>query len=210
MNTSIDKVSSPQTRRFERGNKQLLLALASVSMLGFAGSALGANFSITPPSSILTTDKQAFFKVAITGGVTSQAATVTCDALSIAGTTAVSTSASGIFILGGIPSDSVTYAISVGASVTANYPNTLTLSGQLENIVVGCSVAAVSPDSVSVMSASLTIGAGAAAQRLRVFDTTTQVTYDTANQVYPAVPPKTSPTCVNIGLVAPNATNNPQ
>jgi len=69
MNTSIDKIPSPQTRRFERGNKQLLLALASVSMLGFTGSVSAITYSITPPASILPTDKEAFFKVAMTGGL---------------------------------------------------------------------------------------------------------------------------------------------
>jgi len=211
MNTSIDKIPSPQTRRFERGNKQLLLALASVSMLGFAGNVSAATFSISPPSSILPTDKQAFFKVAITGGVTSQAATVKCHELSAAGTSPVATVASGIFVLGVAASDSASYTIAAGTDVTANYPITLTLSGQEQGFVVGCSVSvtATSPDSVSVKSASLTIGAGAAAARLYAFDTTSQVTYDSTNQIYPAVPPQTSPRCVNIGLVAPNATNNP-
>jgi len=210
MNTSIDKIPSPQTRRFERGNKQLLLALASVSMLGFVGSAYATTFSISPPSSILTTDKQTFFNVSITGGATTAPVVVSCYSFS-AGTVMVATSGiitnAGGIILGGT---TAYYTIPASTNITASFPITLTLSGQVQGHVIACQVSGgASTDAIGGATASLSIGAGAAVQRLRVFDTTTQVTYTTTAQIYPAVPPQTSPTCVNIGLVAPNATNNP-
>lgn len=217
MNMSMNKIQPPQARMFERGNKQLLLALASVSMLGFTGSAIAGSLAITPPSSVLTTDTQAIFKVSITGGSTFNEATIGCDTYDAGGIQV--TAASGRIVAGGVTysGNSVYTVIPAGTSVTANFPITLTLSGHLQGDVIGCNVVASSAattvlDSYSTNTASLTVGvggAGAAAQRLRVFDTTTQVTYTTTAQVYPAVPPQTSPTCVNIGLVAPNATNNP-
>ena len=207
MNTSIDKVSSPQTRRFERGNKQLLLALASVSMLGVAGSVSAITYSITPPASILPTDKQAFFKVAMTGGVvTSQDVAVGCYTYLMAGTTAltlVSATTESAAIIVGVNGGLVTYdstttayavyLIKAGTSVTANFPVTFAVSGHKQGDTLVCQVSAAYPD-VGASPVSLSIGAGAAAQRLRVFDTTSQVTYATTNQVYPAVPPQTSPT----------------
>jgi len=211
MNTSIDKVSSPQTRRFERGNKQLLLALASVSMLGFAGSVLATEISIAPPSVVLTTDTKAVFKVFITAGASAGITEVSCASYTAAELPA---SAGGILVFGGTSSDSAVYSIPVGTN--GEYPITLTLTGHIQGDVIACSASittvAAATDAVTKRSALLSIGlggAGAAAQRLRVFDTTSQVTLATTNQVYPAVPPKTSPTCVNIGLVAPNATTNP-
>jgi len=209
MNTSIDKIPSPQTRRFERGNKQLLLALASVSMLGFAGNALGTEISITPPSVVLTTDTKAVFKISITAGATVGVTTVGCLSY-----TAISGTAGDILVFSGVSSITASYPIS--AATTGEYPITLTLSGHKQGDIVACSVTTTAGATaagyvVAKASASLIIGAGgagAAVQRLRVFDTTsqvTQVTYDSSNQVYPAVPPR----CVNIGLVAPNATNNP-
>lgn len=45
--------------------------------------------------------------------------------------------------------------------------------------------------------------------RLRVFDTTDLSTYETTNQLYPAVPPQTATRCLNIGLTAPGSTANP-
>jgi len=214
MNTSIDKVSSPQTRRFERGNKQLLLALASVSMLGFAGSALGANFSITPPSSILTTDKQAFFNVSITGGATTVEVIVSCYSFTALGGAVPELATAGIITTaGGITFGDTTayYKIPASTNITASFPIPLTLSGQVQGGVIACQVSSGAPTDVLGTTASLSIGAGAAAARLYAFDTTTtsQVSYDSTNQIYPAVPPETSPRCVNIGLVAPNATNNP-
>ena len=208
MNTSIDKIPSPQTRRFERGNKQLLLALASVSMLGFTGSALGTTFSISPPSSILTTDTQTFFNVSITGGATTVDVAVGCYSFRGGNSAAA---AAGIITNAGVTFSGTAayYKIPTSTNITASFLIPLTLSGQIQGDVIACQVSSgASTDSLGT-TASLSIGAGAAVQRLRVFDTTTQVTYTTTAQIYPAVPPQTSPTCVNIGLVAPNATNNP-
>jgi len=145
MNTSIDKIPSPQTRRFERGNKRLLLALASVSMLGFAGSVSATSLAIIPPNSVLTTDTQAIFKVSITGGSTFNEATVSCDTFDIGGNSVTATS--GRIVTGGgvaYSADSVYTVIPMGTSVTANFPITLTLSGHLQGDVIGCKVTASS------------------------------------------------------------------
>jgi len=173
MNTSIDKIPSPQTRRFERGNKQLLLALASVSMLGFAGSVSATSLAITPPNSVLTTDTQAIFKVSITGGSTFNVATVGCYNYIAAASTAIATSLSAassgtIVNAGGIAfsGSAIYYNIPSGTSVTANFPITLTLSGHQQGDVISCNVVSASAalavlDTYST-TASLTVGVGGA------------------------------------------------
>jgi len=170
MNTSIDKVSSPQTGRFGRGNKQLLLALASVSMLGFAGSAIAGSLAITPPNSVLTTDTQAIFKVSITGGATYNAATVGCyNYIALSGTAVMSAADSGTIVnAGGIAfsGSAIYYNIPSGTSVTANFPITLTLSGHQQGDVISCNVVSASAalavlDTYST-TASLTVGVGGA------------------------------------------------
>ncbi|AUI70138.1 InlB B-repeat-containing protein [Beggiatoa leptomitoformis] len=103
-------------------------------------------------------------------------------------------------VLDGTTTTTATFVVRLNAQATDT-----TVSG---NIGISSNEAGFANVSFPISGTIATPATGSNA-RLRVFDTTDLSTYETTNQLYPAVPPQTAARCLNIGLTAPGAASNP-